>query len=132
MIHNVTPRQLLLTDYEPVSVFKLAEHHPHRAKFRTIDMHAHPEFALTVDEIRAWSERLEQNNIERVVIHTYAFGDQFEEIYDTFKSVSDKFELWCGLNLDRFGKPDFLETALFTTRISTLPRTAAITGLSRA
>lgn len=96
MKETVDPRALLLTDYEPVSVFKLEEHHPHRAKFRAIDMHAHPEFAETTDEIKAWSDRLEENNIKRVVIHTYTFGDQFEEIYDKFKSVSDKFEMWCG------------------------------------
>ena len=112
MDKQIEPKKLLLTDYEPVSVFKLSEHHPHQAKFRAIDMHAHPEFAETVDEIKAWSDRLEANNIDRVVIYTYAFGDQFEEIYDKFKSVSDKFEMWCGLNLDRFGHPDFVETAI--------------------
>ena len=106
------PKTLLLTDYEPFSVFKLPEHHPHQAKFRAIDMHAHPEFAESIEDIRAWSDRLEENNIERVVIYTYAFGEQFDEIYDKFKSVSDKFEMWCAIDMDAFGTPEFAEKAI--------------------
>ena len=53
IMKNVNPKELLLTDYEPVSVFKLAEHHPHKAKFRAIDMHAHPEFAESIEDIKA-------------------------------------------------------------------------------
>ena len=48
----------------------------------------------TTEDIKAWADRLERNNIERVVIYTYAFGNQFEELYDKFKSVSDKFEMF--------------------------------------
>ena len=103
--------ELKLKDYQPVSVFKLPEHHPRQAKFSCIDIHSHP-YESDAEAIKAWAERLDANNIEKVVILTYAHGDEFDRLYDLYTGISDKFELWCGFDLDSFGQPDFGQKAV--------------------
>ena len=102
---------LKLKDYEPVSVFKLEEHHPSAAKFSAIDFHSH---AYRKDEagIREWVKILDENNIEKVIVYTYAFGEEFDRLYDLFTGISDKFEVWCGLDMTRWDQPEFPDCAL--------------------
>lgn len=102
---------LKLKDYEPVSVFKLEEHHPAEAKFPTIDMHSH---AYRKDEagIREWVKILDENNIEKVIVHTYAYGEEFDRLYDLYTGISDKFELWCGFDMTKWDQPEFPECAV--------------------
>ena len=103
--------QLLLKDYEPVSVFNLEEHHPAAAKFSTIDMHSHP-YRKDEAGIREWVKTLEANNVEKVIVHTYAYGEDFDKLYDLFSGISDKFELWCGLDMTQYDQPGFPECAV--------------------
>lgn len=105
------PESLLLKDYDPVSVFKLPEHHPSQAKFSAIDMHSHP-FEQDEAGIKEWVKTLERNNVEKVIINTYACGDEFERLYDLYTGISDKFEMWCGFDLTTWGTPEFEEKAL--------------------
>jgi predicted TIM-barrel fold metal-dependent hydrolase len=102
---------LLLKDYEPVSVFKMEEHHPAAAKFSTIDMHSH---AYRKDEagIREWVKILDDNNIEKVIVYTYAYGEDFDKLYDLYTGISDKFELWCGFDMTKWDQPEFPECAV--------------------
>lgn len=102
---------ILLKNYRPQSVFVLEEHHPAQAKFSCIDMHSHA-YRETVEEIQEWAKILEENNIERVVVHTMASGEEFERLYDLYKGVSDRFEPWCGINYSAWGTPDFEKVAL--------------------
>lgn len=102
---------LRLKNYRPVSAFVLPEHHPGQAKFPVVDMHMHP-FANDVETLKKWVEVFDRNNVEKVIIYTYACGDEFERLYDLYTSVSDKFEMWCSFNLLDFGKPGFQEKAL--------------------
>ena len=102
---------LLLKNYRPVSVFKLPEHHPDHPKFTVIDMHSH-DYLTDEEGVKGWAKLLDEQNIERVVVNTMGHGDEFERIYNLYKGVSDKFELWCGFNMERFGEADFVETAL--------------------
>ena len=72
---------LKLKDYEPVSVFNVEENHPAFAKYSAIDMHSH---AYRQDEagIRAWVKTLEENHIEKVIVLTKAYGEEFDQLYD--------------------------------------------------
>lgn len=103
--------ELKLKDYRPVSVFKLPEHHPHHAKFSCIDVHSHP-YEKDAEGIAEWAGRLESNNIEKVIIMTYAHGEEFDRLYDLYTGISDKFEMWCGFDLDNFGEPGFEKEAV--------------------
>ena len=102
---------LKLKDYDPVSIFKLPEHHPHQAKFSCIDIHSHP-YESDPEDIKAWAKRLDANNIEKVIILTYAHGEEFDRLYDLYTGISDKFEMWCGFDMDNFGQPDFEQKAV--------------------
>lgn len=112
---NVSPQDvaetLKLKDYEPVSVFRLEEHHPSAAKFSAIDFHSH---AYRKDEagIMEWVKILDDNNIEKVIVYTYAFGEEFDRLYDLFTGISDKFEVWCGLDMTKWDQPEFPDCAL--------------------
>ena len=89
----------------------LPEHHPHSAKFKVYDMHSHA-YAANVKECEEWAARLKENNIERVVINTYASGEKFDELYDMYKGVSDVFEMWCGFDMSAWGTPECEEKAV--------------------
>lgn len=112
---NVSPQDpvdaLKLKDYDPVSVFVIEEHHPSAARFSTIDMHSH---AYRNDEagIRQWVKTLDENNIEKVIVHTKAFGEEFDRLYDLFTGISDKFEVWCGFDMTKWDQPEFPECAV--------------------
>ena len=103
--------ELKLVDYRPVSVFKTPQSDISHARFPVIDMHSHA-YVDNVEELQKWVEAMEENNIEKVVIQTYAFGEKFDALYDLYKGVSDKFELWCGLDLSTWGEPDFPAKAI--------------------
>lgn len=102
---------LLLKDYYPVSAFVMEEHHPSAAKFTTVDMHSHA-YVDDVESLQEWAKILEENNIERIVINTMAHGEEFDRLYDMYKGVSDKFELWCAFNDEHWGTPEWEEEAL--------------------
>ena len=102
---------ILLKDYRPVSVFKVPEHKPTHPKFTTIDMHSH-DYIEDEEGIREWAALLDEQGIERVVINTIAHGEEFDRIYDLYTGISDKFEIWCGWNLDNWGEDDFEEKAI--------------------
>lgn len=102
---------LLLKDYRPESIFKVEEHHPEQAKYPVVDMHLHP-FTDDPEEIKQWVGTFDRNNVEKVIIYTYACGEEFERLYNLFTGISDKFEMWCSFDLRNFGEPDFQEKAL--------------------
>lgn len=102
---------LLLKDYRPVSAFVLEEHHPQAAKFSTVDMHSHA-YVDDVEGLKEWVKVLDENNVERVIINTMAHGAEFDRLYDMYKGVSDKFEMWCAFNCENWGTPGWEAEAL--------------------
>ena len=97
---------LKLSDYRPVSVFKIQESHILKAKYPVIDMHSHA-YVDNVEDLKTWVQTLEDNNVEKVIIYTGAYGEEFDRIYDMYTGVSDKFEIWCGIDMSSWGTPDF-------------------------
>lgn len=102
---------LLLKDYAPQSIFRTEQHSLTHPKFTTIDMHSHA-YIDDLEGIKQWAKLLDEQGIEKVVINTIAHGEEFERLYDLYTGVSDKFEMWCGWNLENWGKEDFEETAI--------------------
>ena len=95
---------LKLSDYKPRSVFKLQEDEIKQAAYPVTDMHSHA-YVDTVEEIQQWLRDMDANNIERVVVQTKAYGEEFDRLYDLYKGVSDRFELWCGIDMSTWGTP---------------------------
>ena len=103
--------ELRLVDYRPVSVFKIPVSDIKQASFPVIDMHSHA-YVNTVEDLQEWVKNMDENQIEKVVIHTGAYGEEFDAIYDLYKGVSDRFVLWCGIDMSSWGTPDFPRKAI--------------------
>ena len=102
---------LKLSDYKPRSVFKLQEDGIKQAAYPVIDMHSHA-YVNTVEELQQWVKDMDANNIEKVVVQTGAYGAEFDRLYDLYKGVSDRFILWCGIDMSSWGTPDFPAAAV--------------------
>ena len=102
---------LKLSDYKPRSVFKLDEDNIRQAAYPVTDMHSHA-YVETVEGIQQWLRDMDANNVERVVVQTKAYGEEFDRLYDLYKGVSDRFVLWCGIDMSAWGTPAFPESAV--------------------
>lgn len=98
--------QLKLSDYKPVSIFKVPVTDVKGAKFATIDMHSHA-YVDTPEDLKAWVKAMDENNIEKAIIHTGAYGAKFDSLYAFYKTYPGRFDLWCGFDMSSWGTPDF-------------------------
>ena len=102
---------LKLSDYKPYSVFKLEEDGIEHAAYPVTDMHSHA-YVETVEGLQQWLRDMDANNVERVIVQTKAYGEEFDRLYDLYKGVSDRFILWCGIDMSSWGTPDFPDAAV--------------------
>lgn len=79
--------------------------------YPVIDVHAHA-FARTPEQVHAWLKHMDDNNIERVIVMTGSHGARFDELYDLYTSISDRFDVWCGVDMTGWGTPDFPASAI--------------------
>ncbi|MGA8182872.1 MAG: amidohydrolase family protein [Terriglobia bacterium] len=107
----ITPDKLLLKDYRPRSIYKIAETKITRAKYPVIDCHTHP-YARTAAEVDQWVKNMDAVGLEKGVVMTMATGERFQEVGKRFTPHRDRFELWCGFDLTQFGSAGFERQAL--------------------
>ena len=100
------PNTLLLKNYRPQSIYKIPVTQIAKAKYPIIDMHSHP-YAKTPAEIATWLKNMDACNVERTMILTMATGKEFDEVAKKYFSHPDRFEVWCGLDLNGYDKPHF-------------------------
>jgi len=101
-----TPETLLLKDFRPQSIYNTPQTTVEKARYPAIDMHAHP-YAKTTEQVTEWIRVMDGAGIDKVVILTYATGDEFDGIYETYAGHLDRFELWCGLDYTGYDQPGF-------------------------
>ncbi|MEM7382284.1 MAG: amidohydrolase family protein, partial [Bacteroidota bacterium] len=102
---------LLLKDFEPVSIYKTQKTIISRAKYPVIDMHTHP-YAKSDAEIAEWVKTMDRFGIQKAVILTYSTGDRFDSIYRAYSKYGDRFQLWCGLDYSGYDKPGWSKKAI--------------------
>lgn len=105
------PQTLLLKDYDPVSLYKIAATEVDKAKFPAIDMHSHA-YAQSDAEIKQWIEITDRAGVQKTVILTELAGPEFDEVYRKFAKYPDRFEVWCGLLFAGYDKPGYTEAAV--------------------
>lgn len=88
---------LLLKDFEPISIYKTKKTRIEKAKYPVIDFHSHP-YAKSTDEIEKWVKTMDQFGIEKTVILTYSTGATFDSLYNVYSKYDDRFEVWCGFD----------------------------------
>ncbi len=93
----IAQEDLLLRDYEPVSIYNVAKTKIEKAKFPVVDFHAHP-YARSEAELKSWIDTMDKFGVEKTIILSYATGKRFDSIYNIYSKYGDRFEIWCGLD----------------------------------
>ena len=78
-----------------------------KARYPVIDMHAHPRYAKTPEDVERWVEAMDAVGIQKSVLLTGAHGEEFDRIAELYSRHSDRFELWCGFDYTGHDQPGF-------------------------
>jgi hypothetical protein len=105
------PQELKLKDFRPKSIYKVPVTIVKKAKFPVIDMHSHA-FAKTGEDVANWVKTMDEAGIEKTIILTGATGAKFDSIYSLYSKYPERFELWCGFDLDGYKEPGWIEKAI--------------------
>jgi uncharacterized protein len=100
------PNQLLLSRFQPVSIYAVPVTIPEKARFPLIDMHSHP-YATSTLELDNWVQTMDKMGILKTVILTGTTGEQFDSLVAVYGKYPDRFELWCGFDYTGYNKPGF-------------------------
>ena len=104
-------KDILLKEYDPVSIYEIPKNLPVKAKYPVIDMHSHP-YARSESEIKKWIETMDKAGIEKTILLTYQTGASFDSIYDVYSKYEDRFEVWCGIDYTGYDQPGWTEKAI--------------------
>jgi uncharacterized protein len=104
------PEQLLLKDYRPVSIYKTTVDSIAKPSFPVIDMHSHA-YAENKNDIDIWLTNMDYFNVQKTILLTYAFGQQFDSLASVYKNYGNKFELWCGIDFRNCNEKGWAEKA---------------------
>lgn len=105
------PEQLLLKDYRPKSIYKIPDTEIKKAKYPVIDMHSH-DYAKTDLDIKRWVKTMDEKGIEKTIILSFATGTTFDSVYQKYATYGDRFEIWCGFDLNDFQNKDWEKRAI--------------------
>jgi len=103
---------ILLKDYAPKSSVVTQETSVPRAKYPTIDVHAHV-LARSPAEVAEWVKTMDEVGIEMTVVLTGATGANFDRLVDLYlKPYPNRFQLYCGLLTADVDSPDYSARAV--------------------
>ena len=102
-----TPDEILLKDFRPVSLHKVPVTTVAKARYPVIDMHAHPRYAKTPEEVDRWVSVMDAVGIEKSILLTGAHGAEFDRIAELYSRYPDRFELWCGFDYTSHDQPGY-------------------------
>ncbi len=100
------PEQLLLKDYHPRSIYRIAETKPTRARFPVIDMHAH-DYAKTDQAVADWVRTMDELRIQKTVVLCQAHGKEFDQVIARYKKYPGRFSVWCGFDYTGYDQPGY-------------------------
>ena len=101
------PDAIRLRDYRPRVIHKIPVTNVDKARYPVIDMHAHPRYAKTAEEIDRWVEVMDAVGVEKTVLLTGAHGEEFDRLVELYSRHKDRFELWCGFDYTGFDRPGY-------------------------
>jgi uncharacterized protein len=105
------PEDIKLKDYRPQSIYKVPITTIKKARFPVVDMHSH-DYTKTDEEIAQWVKTMDQAGIEKTIILSGATGSRFDSIYSKYAKYGDRFQLWCGFDLNGYQQPGWSEKAV--------------------
>lgn len=97
-------RDLLLREFHPKSMLKVAEHHLHRSKFPSVDVHTHPLARLqgSAEALAEFVSAMDQNNIAVCVSLDGRMRDELTDHLAYLKPFTERFVVFA--NIDWRGK----------------------------
>jgi predicted TIM-barrel fold metal-dependent hydrolase len=101
---------LLLSQWNPVSQFKLPVTTVDRARFPVTDVHCH-DYGETPEGVAEWAGTMEAANIEKTVVLTQATGAKLDSLVEMYAVYPEKFLVWCGFDYSGYGQPGWGEQA---------------------
>jgi predicted TIM-barrel fold metal-dependent hydrolase len=106
------PGEILLKDFRPVSLHKVPVTTIAKARHPVIDMHAHPRYAKTPEDVERWVKVMDAVGIQKTVLLTGAHGEAFDRIAALYSRHPGRFELWCGFDYTGHDQPGFGKAAV--------------------
>lgn len=103
--------EILLKDFRPKSIYNTPQTEVRQARYPVIDVHSHP-YARSLEEVERWVSHKDSVNIERTVILTNAIYDRLDSLMEVYGAYPDRFEVWCGLDVENYRAPDYAERAI--------------------
>ena len=88
---------LLLKDFDPVSIYNTTKTKIEKARYPVTDVHTHP-YAKSEKEIAEWVKTMDKAGIQKSIVLTYTTGKEFDSIYNIYSKYGDRFEVWCGFD----------------------------------
>jgi predicted TIM-barrel fold metal-dependent hydrolase len=101
-----SPDQILLKDYEPVSIHAVPVTTVTKARVPAIDMHAHP-WAKTPEDVDRWVRTMDEVGVLKTVLLTGTHGEEFDRLVELYGRHPTRFELWCGFDYTGYDQPGY-------------------------
>jgi predicted TIM-barrel fold metal-dependent hydrolase len=108
---GVAQEDLLLKDFDPVSIYNVPKTKIERAKFPVIDFHTHP-YAKSREELNQWIRNMDKYGVEKSIVLTYSTGKRFDSIYNIYSQFGDRFEVWCGFDYTGYNEKGWSKKAI--------------------
>lgn len=102
---------MLLKDYDPVSIYNIPKTTVEKAKFPVIDFHTH-NYPESNKEIEEWVKALDNSGIEKSIILSYETGEEFDEVVERYSKYEGHFDLWCGFDYTGYNEEGWSEKAV--------------------
>jgi predicted TIM-barrel fold metal-dependent hydrolase len=103
----MSPEQILLKDYRPRTIYNVPRTTVTRARFPVIDMHAHPRYARTTEQVGRWVHTMDDVGIDQTVLLAGTTGNEFDQVLTQFDKQRRRFRFWCGFDLTDIDRPGF-------------------------
>ena len=102
---------ILLKDYNPISIYRIPITTVDKAKYPVIDMHSHP-YATSIEEIEQWIKTMDELGIEKTTILTKQTGKAFDSIVNVYSKYGNRFEVWCGIDFTGYSQKGWSKKAI--------------------
>ena len=100
-----------LSNFRPVSIYKVPQTTIAKAKYPVIDFHSH-NYPATDADVAAWVKGMDEMNIEKTLILTSSTGTTFDSLVEKYAPYKDRFELWCGFDYTGYETPGWQKHAI--------------------
>lgn len=108
---SLSQEDILLKDYDPVSIYNIPQTAIEKAKFPVIDFHTHP-YGKSAEEIEEWVKTMDKFGIKKSILLTYSTGKAFDSIFNIYSKYNNRFEIWCGFDFTGYDQEGWSQKAV--------------------